>query len=190
MAFSIERFVEDCRAVRGRPDWADAIAVLLREAIGHADELDALAEQRGALARKGFDVWVQSDDLTIYMVDGRPGLVSPPHDHDTVAIVAIYRGAEGYRNYRLDGGRLVPAGRVTVTAPDVGVLPADLIHALDNSETEGSRSIHVYGNRHFDLESRKLWDPDTLEQAPFSNKQQFAWTRIGGRTAKAVLSEA
>lgn len=190
MAFSIESFVEDCRAVRGRPDWAQAIEGLLRDAIGHADELDALAEERGALARKGFDVWVQSDDLTIYMVDGRPGLVSPPHDHDTVAIVAIYRGAEGYRNFRVEEGRLRPAGRVTVTAPDVSVLAADLIHALDNSETQGSRSIHVYGNVHFDLPSRRLWDPDTHEQAPFSNQQQFAWTRIGGKTAKAALSEA
>jgi predicted metal-dependent enzyme (double-stranded beta helix superfamily) len=177
MAFSIERFVEDCRAVRGRADWAEAIAALLREAVVHADELDALADERGGLARKGFDVWVQSEDLTIYMVDGRPGLVSPPHDHDTTAIVAIYRGSEGYQNYRLEDGRLTPAGRVTVTAPDVGVLPADLIHALDNSESEGSRSIHVYGNGHFDLPTRRLWNPETYEAAPFSNKQQFAWTK-------------
>ncbi len=112
MAFSIEAFVADCRAVRARPDWAEATADLLREAITHADELDALGDQRGALARKGFDVWAQSDDLTIYMVDGRPGLVSPPHDHDGVAIVAIFRGSEGYENFRLEDGRLTPAGRV------------------------------------------------------------------------------
>jgi predicted metal-dependent enzyme (double-stranded beta helix superfamily) len=189
MAFSIERFVEDCRAVRGRPDWPQAIAGLLREAVTHAEALDALAEERGAIARKGFDVWAQSDDLTIYMVDGRPGLVSPPHDHDTVAVVAIYRGAEGYQNFRVEDGRLEPAGRVTVTAPDVSVLPADLIHALDNSQTQGSRSIHVYGNGHFDLPSRRLWNPDTLEAAPFSNKQQFAWTRVGGKVFKDALTE-
>lgn len=177
MAFSIERFVEDCRAVRGRPDWAQAIAALLREAIINADELDALGEERGALARKGFDVWVQSDDLTIYMVDGRPGLVSPPHDHDTVAIVAIYRGSEGYENFRLVDGRLTSAGRVAVTAPDVSVLPADLIHALDNSQSQGSRSIHVYGNGHFDLATRRLWNPDTNKEAPFSTKLQFQWTK-------------
>lgn len=177
MAFSIERFVEDCRAVRGRPDWAQAVAGLLREAITHADELDALGGARGALARKGFDIWVQSDDLTIYMVDGRPGLVSPPHDHDGVAIVAIYRGSEGYENFRVVDGQLTPAGRIAVGAPDVSVLPADLIHALDNSKSAGSRSLHVYGNRHFDLASRRLWNPDTLEEAPFSTKQQFAWTK-------------
>ncbi|MFL5296613.1 MAG: hypothetical protein ACJ798_09565 [Phenylobacterium sp.] len=177
MAFSIERFVEDCRAVRGRADWAEATAGLLREAIAHADDLDALAEERGALARRGFDVWVQSDDLTIYQVDGRPGLVSPPHDHDCVAIVAIYRGAEGYQNFALADGKLKPVGRVAVTAPDVSVLPADLIHALDNSQSQGSRSIHVYGNRHFDLATRRLWNPDTLEAAPFSTKLQFQWTK-------------
>jgi len=185
MAFDVERFVQDCRAARSRPDWPQAIAGLLREAIADPQALDALGAERGALARKGFDIWVQSDDLTIYQVEGRPGLVSPPHDHDGVAVVAVYRGAEGYQNFRDEGGRAVPAGRVTVRAPDVSVLPADLIHALDNSKTEGSGSIHVYANRHFDLATRRLWNPETLEEAPYSTKQQFAWTKNAVAKAEA-----
>lgn len=177
MTFSIERFVEDCRAARARDDWPQAIADLLRDAVKDPAALDALGRERGALARKGFDIWVQSDDLTIYQVEGRPGLVSPPHDHDCVAVVAVYRGSEGYRNFRDEGGRVAPAGQVTVRAPDVSILPADLIHALDNSQTEGSGSIHVYGNKHFDLASRRLWNPETLEEAPFSTRLQFQWTR-------------
>jgi len=177
MAFSIETFVADCRAVRGRPDWAAAVAELLREAVRHGDEIDRLAAERGASARKGFDVWLQSDDLTIYQVEGRPGLVSPPHDHACAAIVGVYRGSEGYQNYREEAGRLTPTTRVTVHAPDVSVLPAELIHALDNSESPGSGSIHVYGNVHFDFAERRLWNPETLEVAPFSTKQQFAWTK-------------
>ncbi len=177
MTFSIERFVEDCRAARGRPDWAEAVAGLLREAMAHGPAIDALTAERGSSVRKGFDIWHQSDDLTIYQVEGRPGLVSPPHDHDGQAIVGIYRGAEGYQNFREEAGRLVPAGRIAVQAPNVAVLPADLIHALDNSQSTGSGSIHVYGNRHFDLESRRLWNPDTLEEAPFTTKQQWAWTK-------------
>jgi predicted metal-dependent enzyme (double-stranded beta helix superfamily) len=183
MAFSIERFVADCRAVRSQPDWAEAIAALLREAVKQPEAIDALIAERGASARKGFDVWVQSDDLTIYQVEGRAGHDSPPHDHACVAIVGIYRGAEGYQNYRAEGDRIVPAGRVTVHAPDVSVLPADLIHALDNSESAGSGSIHVYGNVHFDLAARRLWNPETLEEAPFSTSQQFKWTK--GIPAKA-----
>jgi predicted metal-dependent enzyme (double-stranded beta helix superfamily) len=177
MAFSIERFVEHCRAARGRPDWAQAIAALLREAMAHGEAIDAMTAERGSSARKGFDIWHQSDDLTIYQVEGRAGLVSPPHDHAGVAIVGIYRGAEGYQNFREEGGRLVPAGRVAVRAPNVAVLPADVIHALDNSESAGSGSIHVYENRHFDLGARRLWNPDTLEEAPFSTRQQWAWTK-------------
>jgi predicted metal-dependent enzyme (double-stranded beta helix superfamily) len=177
MAFSIERFVDECRAARPRPDWAEAVAALLREAMAHGEAIDALTAERGSSARKGFDIWFQSDDLTIYQVEGRPGLVSPPHDHDGVAIVGIYRGAEGYQNFREEGAGLVPAGRVAVQAPNVAILAPDLIHALDNSESAGSGSIHVYGNRHFDLASRRLWNPDTLEEAPFSTKQQWAWTK-------------
>jgi predicted metal-dependent enzyme (double-stranded beta helix superfamily) len=177
MAFSIDRFVADCRAARARPDWPEAIAALLREAIGDPAAIDALIAERGASARKGFDIWEQSDDLTIYQVEGRAGLVSPPHDHATVAVVGIYRGSEGYRNFKVVDGRLTPAGEVTVHAPDVAVLPEDLIHALDNSASPGSGSIHVYGNIHFDLADRRLWNPQTLEEAPYTTRQQFAWTK-------------
>ncbi len=182
MAFSIERFVEDCRAARTRPDWPQAIAELLREAVREPAAIDALTAERGASARKGFDVWVQSDDLTVYQVEGRRGLVSPPHDHACVAVVGIYRGSEGYKTFKVVDGQLTPAGEVTVHAPDVSVLAEDLIHALDNSATEGSGSIHVYGNIHFDLAERRLWHPDTLEEAPFSTSQQFKWTK-GARAA-------
>jgi len=177
MAFSIERFVADCRAARSRPDWPQAIAELLREAVREPEAIDALVAERGSSARKGFDLWEQSEDLTIYQVEGRPGLVSPPHDHACVAVVGIYRGAEGYRNFKVVDGRLTPAGEITVHAPDVSVLPADLIHALDNSRTAGSGSIHIYGNIHFDLADRRLWNPETLEEAPYSTRQQFQWTK-------------
>ena len=183
MAFSIETFVADCRAARGQPDWAEAVAELLREAVRHGGEIDRLTAERGASARKGFDIWVQSDDLTIYQVEGRAGLVSPPHDHAGVAIVGVYRGSEGYQNFREEAGRLTPATRVIVHAPDVSVLPAEIIHALDNSESQGSGSIHVYGNLHFDFAERRLWNPETLEVAPFSTRQQWAWTK--GIPAKA-----
>jgi predicted metal-dependent enzyme (double-stranded beta helix superfamily) len=177
MAFSIERFVADCRAARARPDWPQAVAALLREAVKEPEAIDALIAKRGASARKGFDLWEQSDDLTIYQVEGRPGLVSPPHDHATVAVVGIYRGSEGYKTFEVVDGRLTPAGEATVHAPDVAVLPQDLIHALDNSASTGSGSIHIYGNIHFDLADRRLWNPDTLEEAPFSTRQQFQWTK-------------
>ena len=182
MTFTIERFVEDCRAARERPDWAQVVAALLVEAVREPGAIDAQVASRGASARKGFDVWLRSDDLTIYQVEGRPGLVSPPHDHAGVAVVGVYRGSEGYQNYRLAAGRLAPAGRVTVKAPAVSVLPPDLIHALDNSDSAGSGSIHIYDNTHFDLAERRLWNPDTLDEAPYSTAQQFKWTK-GARLA-------
>jgi predicted metal-dependent enzyme (double-stranded beta helix superfamily) len=185
MAFSIDRFVADCRAVRSRPDWPQAIAELLRAAVREPEAIDALIAERGASARKGFDLWEQSDDLTIYQVEGKPGLVSPPHDHACVAVVGVYRGSEGYRNFQVVDGRLTPSGEVTVHAPDVSVLREDLIHALDNSASAGSGSIHIYGNIHFDLADRRLWNPETLEQAPYSTRQQFKWTK--GAPARAEV---
>ncbi|HEY0437715.1 MAG TPA: hypothetical protein VGC92_13825 [Phenylobacterium sp.] len=185
MTFSVERFVADCRALRARPDWAEAIAALLRETVREPQAIDAEVARRGPHGRKLLDVWLQSGDLTIYQVEGQAGIVIPPHDHATVAVVGVYRGREGYQNYRLAGGRLTPAERIFVNAPDVAVLPEDLIHSLDNSETEGSGSIHIYGNAHFDLAERRLWNPETLDEAPFSTSQQFKWTKGGPQKAEA-----
>jgi predicted metal-dependent enzyme (double-stranded beta helix superfamily) len=163
------------------------VAELLRAAIREPAAIDALIAERGSSARKGFDIWLQSDDLTIYQVEGRPGLVSPPHDHAGVAVVGVYRGSEGYQNFHDVDGRLTPAGRVTVNAPDVSVLSPNLIHALDNSQSAGSGSIHIYDNLHFDLSTRRLWNPETLEEAPFSTRQQFQWTK-GAVAPKAAVA--
>lgn len=177
MAFDVASFVAECRSVRSRPDWPQAIAGILERVIAHPHEIDACIEARGYQKKKGFDIFLQSEDLTIYPVNGEPGRLGPPHDHATVAIVAVYRGTEGYRTFRDEAGKLVEAGRLRVSAPDVSILGSDLIHAFDNTQTEGSGSLHVYGNSHFDSTQRRLWNPHTLEQQPFRIDTQVAWRK-------------
>ncbi len=175
--FVVESFVEECQAARARPDWPDAIAVILRRAIGQPEAIARAISERGVSATFGFDVFLQSTDLTIVQIEGPAGLLGPPHDHATVAVVAIYAGTEGYRVYQREGPRVVETARIEAQAPDVAILPATLVHAIDNTATRGASSLHVYGNSHFDAKERRLWNPWTFEEVAFDPETQLAWTR-------------
>lgn len=175
--FVVESFVAECQSARAREDWPDAIAAILRRAIEQPEAIARAMSERGVSATFGFDVLLQSTDLTIYQIEGRAGLLGPPHDHATVAVVAIYAGTEGYRVYKREGARVREVARVEAQAPDVAILREDLVHAIDNTATCGASSLHVYGNSHFDAKDRRLWNPWTLEEVAFKSETQLAWTR-------------
>ena len=81
--FEVESFVAECQAARVRADWPEAIAAILRRAIERPEAIArAIAKRRVDVAGL-FDVFLQSPDLTIYQIEGLPGLVGPPHDHAT-----------------------------------------------------------------------------------------------------------
>jgi predicted metal-dependent enzyme (double-stranded beta helix superfamily) len=175
--FAIEPFVAECQVARGRAGWPDAIAAILRRAIERPDAIALAISERGISRTFGFDVLLQSPDLTIVQIEGPAGLLGPPHDHATVAVVATYAGTEGYREYRREGSHAVEMARSEVRAPDVSILPTDLVHAIDNTTTCGASSLHVYGNSHFDVKQRRLWNPWTFEERAFGAETQLAWTR-------------
>jgi predicted metal-dependent enzyme (double-stranded beta helix superfamily) len=176
-AFVVESFVAECQAARLRADWPEAIAAILRRVIERPEAIARAMAKRGVSAIRGFDVFLQSPDLTIYQIEGPAGLLGPPHDHATVAIVGVYAGTEGYRVYQREGSRAVETARIEAQVPDVAILRADLVHAIDNTTTRGASSLHVYGNSHFDAKERRIWDPWTFEEAPFNHETQVAWTR-------------
>jgi len=176
-AFVVESFVAECQAVRARADWPEAIAAILRRAIEQPEAIARAISERGVSATFGFDVFLQSTDLTILQIEGPAGLLGPPHDHATVAVVAIYAGTEGYRVYRREGSRVLETARIEAQAPDVAILRENLVHAIDNTATRGASSLHVYGNSHFDAKERRLWNPWTFEEVAFNPETQLTWTR-------------
>lgn len=177
MRFDVDDFVARCTAAVAKSDAPERIAAILCDAIAdpHAIADTIRARHVGKSPPPMADLFVNSDDLTIYHVAFPPNLYGVPHDHAGWAVVGVYKGAEEFNTYTEDGGKLVRTGRQVMAAPSVEILHATLIHDIENSSSEPSGSIHVYGNRHFDLPGRRIWRDESAEAEPFTMERSFAY---------------
>jgi predicted metal-dependent enzyme (double-stranded beta helix superfamily) len=114
------------------------------------------------------EVFVNDDDLTIYHLAFPPMLFGVPHDHASWAVIGVYSGAEAFSIYEETNAGLVTVGRQVIAAPEVAILPPELIHDIENPGEAVSGSIHVYANRHFDMPTRRLWRDGETRPTAFS----------------------
>lgn len=177
MSFDVGNFVERCTAAVGAADAPDRIAAILRKAISDPDAIaDAIRQRENERGSPSMaDVFVNSDELTIYHVAFPPNLYGAPHDHAGWAVIGVYKGAECFNVYREEAGRLMRVGRQVMNAPSVEILNADLIHDIENPAAETSGSIHVYGNRHFHQPNRRIWRDGNHVAEPFTMERSFAY---------------
>ncbi len=105
---------------------------------------------------------------SLYLVSDGSGVVSPPHEHQTWAIIAGIEGRERNHRYRLQSAKRRTVARRDVI--DVGPGQTLVMHALDIHSTEvvgaaSSFHLHLYGRRLDALspfESRCYIDPGDL----------------------------
>jgi len=177
MSFDVQSFVAKCLAARTRHDAPEAIASLVREAIADPLAVTAAVQARQAddPAPPMADVFHTSDALTIYHVALPPYLFGVPHDHATWAVVGVYQGEEAYSTYRQTPAGLIRSRYEELRAPAVRILPPELIHDIENRTGRTAGSIHVYGNRHFEMPERRLWRTPSSAPTPFSGAKAFEW---------------
>ena len=108
----------------------------------------------------------QSPDLTILQVTTPGHLRSLPHNHLVWAVIAMYDGCERNIFYRRNSNRLIVDGEQTVAAPDIIMLPSDIVHAISNPLAQPSSALHVYGGA-LSNPARSMWNPFTFEEEPF-----------------------
>jgi predicted metal-dependent enzyme (double-stranded beta helix superfamily) len=175
MAFDVAEFVGLCRAARAGADAPRKIAEIVRQAIADPAAIAATvaARQAGDPAPPMADVFVNDDDLTIYHLAFPPMLFGVPHDHAGWAVIGVYAGAEAFSIYEETSAGLRRVGRQVIAAPDVAILPPELIHDIDNPGEAPSGSIHVYANRHFDMPTRRLWRDGEAGPTPFSLEASY-----------------
>jgi predicted metal-dependent enzyme (double-stranded beta helix superfamily) len=177
MGFDVQSFVASCIVARSRPNAPEAIASLVREAIA-----DPLAVAMAVRERRGddpeppmLDVFHTSEALTIYHEALPPYLFGVPHDHATWAVIGVYEGAEACNIYRETPSALSRVRYEELFAPALRILPPDMIHDVENRTGRTAGSIHVYGNRHFDLPERRIWRTPAGKPEPFSGAKAFEW---------------
>lgn len=177
---AIRAALEDIKALAG--DGAPNRARLARM----KDRLVALARQTDLFPRAEFpDTGNEDDDshLLSQDADGRFALYlyssgsdeeTPPHDHQTWAVIAGVEGVEHNKVYRrLDDGSVPGRGRIeldhefSVTAGTGLALAAEDVHSIHVDTSQRVMHLHLYGKGFDFLSDRVSFDMNNGTTAPF-----------------------
>jgi predicted metal-dependent enzyme (double-stranded beta helix superfamily) len=161
--FTVDRFIEDCRAGMREDTPETAIREILMRAVSAPGEI---TEALGTPGEGGIAALHHSPELTVLHVVWAPGMAIYPHDHRMWAVIGLYGGREDNTFYRRGAGSLVVAGQKRLERSDTALLGDGVIHAVANPLREFTGAIHVYGGDFFAV-PRSEWTPDTLVERPF-----------------------
>ena len=103
--------------------------------------------------------------FALYLSTGRPGRVTPPHDHTTWAVIVGLDGVEENRLYERLDDRATPgraevreSGRRLVGPGDGIAFLADDIHSVHVVGAAATRHFHLYGLSLEHLPGRQQYD--------------------------------
>ena len=159
--FDPERFKENCRdaVAAGGAIQAHVEELLKREMSDPAAVLEGL----GAPTTGALTALYRSPELTILNIVWSPLMQLLPHDHNLWALIGIYTGREDNIFWRRGPAKLRAVGASAFSTGDVGSLPVDVIHSVNNPLEKLTGAIHVYGGDYFGVH-RSEWDPESLRE--------------------------
>ena len=144
--FTVERFIESCRAAIAAADAETAIEELVAGAVSDpASVARALRDPEGA----GFAVLHRGPDLTVLDFAWAPWMTFKPHDHSMWSVVGIFSGREDNVFWRRTADGIEARGARSLGVRDVARLGRDIIHSVVNPIGKMTRAIHVYGGDFF-----------------------------------------
>jgi len=163
--FTIERFIEQCRAAIAAADAERAVEELVAEAVSEPESVvRALRDPE----RAGFEVLHRGPDLTVLDFAWAPWMTFKPHNHSMWSVVGIFSGREDSVFWRRTGDTIEARGAHSLGVGDVTRLGRDVIHSVVNPIGKMTRAIHVYGGDFFaPPRPRSEWDPETLAERPW-----------------------
>ena len=164
--FSIESFVDQCREALQNGDPSDAVAVVLRDALGDPKSVAAAVETWKAKGGGEYGAIYRARDLTILHASVTPGFESPRHNHTMWAVIGVYEGQEDNTFYRRGETGIEEVGRTAIRAGDAQVLAPDVIHRIANRASTPLKAIHVYGGDLLGTD-RSMWDDGTGAERRF-----------------------
>jgi len=115
------------------------------------------------------EILFEDASVSIWYCRFQPGVLVPPHDHQTSVTIGVYQGTEVNRFYVREGGRLVRKSTRRLAAGDVVSLGPEAIHSVQADGKRPSCAIHVYLAALSTIE-RSLFDWDTGEAYPFTDE--------------------
>lgn len=129
----------------------------------------------------GSHLIAENDDhtLAVIITSWPAGRETPPHDHDTWAVIGCVKGAENNIFWKRHDDRSNPEyadisrDNIYECRPgDIVTMQTSDIHSVINPANAGvSVSLHVYG-KHFNHTNRKQFDVENKTAKPFIVRQQ------------------
>lgn len=164
--FTLDELVTDLRKAALADNPRAAVQALLQSAIADLDSLRA-----GMPEFQDTDVILHEEEtISIWHCRFMPGQTVPAHDHQMLATIAVYSGAERNDFYEADPdtGGIRKSSEVVVEAGNVLQIGPSVIHAVGCASEEPCLGIHVYLGALTTVE-RSLFDTKTGEAMTFSD---------------------
>ncbi|MEP1207785.1 MAG: hypothetical protein ABJM29_12830 [Rhizobiaceae bacterium] len=112
----------------------------------------------------------EDDEISIWFCRFMPGKNVPPHDHQMMATIGVYSGAESNRFFENDPqGTIRESSEVVVSAGEVLQIGPSAIHAVSCASAEPCCGIHVYLGRLTKVE-RSLFDVPNGQRLKFTDE--------------------
>jgi predicted metal-dependent enzyme (double-stranded beta helix superfamily) len=185
MSFSIDRFLDSCRAavVEGER----AVRELVAEAV--SDPV-AVALAFGEPEHAGPETLFRAPHLTVLNFGWAPWMCFKPHNHNMWSVIGIFSGREDNVFWRRTERSIEAVGARSLGAGDVTSLGPDIIHSVTNPVGKMTRALHIYGGDFFAPERpRSEWDPETLIERSWDmedTNRLFAAAEARSRTRTGV----
>jgi predicted metal-dependent enzyme (double-stranded beta helix superfamily) len=164
--FTVERFIENCRAALAEADADRAVRELVAEAMS---DPGSVAAGLGDPEHAGIAVLHRAPDLTVLNFTWAPWMCLKPHNHCMWSVVGIFSGREDNVFWRRGRDSIEAAGARSLGIGDAALLGRDAIHSVVNPIGRMTRAIHVYGGDFFEPpRPRSEWDHETLRERPWN----------------------
>lgn len=129
---------------------------------------------------QGFSLFPMHEEpdhtLAVFVLSWLPQRGTPPHDHNTWAVVAGMKGLEKNTFWkRIDDGsrpghaELEQMGDKVFGPGHVMTMPTGTVHAVVNDSDEVSVSLHIYG-KHINHTGRHQFDPQKKTATQYINR--------------------
>lgn len=184
MEYSLATLVDELRKInlkQSEDTIFTAIKPIMKKYIDHAahwfeDRFYDIDEEQGF----GSHLIAENPDhtLAVIITSWPPHRETPPHNHDTWAVIGSIKGTEQNTLWdRHDDGSnpafadITRAKATTCHSGDIITMHSDDIHSVVNPKNnEISVSLHIYG-KHFNHTNRYQFDPTTKTAKPFIVRQ-------------------
>ncbi|QMU58828.1 MAG: hypothetical protein GKR98_11865 [Boseongicola sp.] len=163
--FDLDKLVNDLRGAATGANANGAIKDILKKTVSEPEQLSKMMPD----FEENDVILFEDETISIWHCRFMPGHTVPAHDHQMLATIGVYRGAERNEFYETDDtGAMHKVSEVQLTAGNVLQIGPDAIHAVGCDSPEPCCGIHVYLGELTTVD-RSIFDIKSGEELKFTD---------------------